>query len=101
MIALNRYKILVSSVFKSRVLLEQTSVFRGLCSVPKARCCTLNVPVQLVGNVASCHNQGRLFTCHIDTQRCFSELYNGNNISHTREEEPHEMDSGNFESKCV
>lgn len=93
MSVLNSYKKLVSSVFKSRVLLEQTGVFRGVCSVPKARRHNLNLPVQLIGNVASCHNRGRVFTCHIDTKRCFSELYSGNNNSQTCEEEPHEMDS--------
>lgn len=93
MSVLNRYNKLVSSVFRSRVLLEQTGVFRGVGSVPKTRCHNLNLTGQLIGNFASCHNRGCVFTCHRDTKRCFSELYNENKNSQTCEVEPHEMDS--------
>ncbi|XP_026226822.1 mitochondrial assembly of ribosomal large subunit protein 1 [Anabas testudineus] len=83
--ALNLYKKVVSSVFKHRVLLEQTGVFRGVSSVPTARCHKQNLPVQFIASLASCHNWSRVFTCHLNTKRCFSEL--NNNSQECRETE--------------
>lgn len=99
MTILNRYKRLVSSVFKSRVLLEQTGVFRGVRSGPKAQCPNLCLPRQLIANVASCHDWGQVFTCHLDTKRRYSEVYSGNNNSQKCEEESRDMDSDSLKSK--
>ncbi|XP_044063372.1 mitochondrial assembly of ribosomal large subunit protein 1 [Siniperca chuatsi] len=81
-------KKLVSSVFKSSVLLEQTGLFRSVCSVSKTR---------FTANVSSCHQWHHVFTRHLGTKRFYSEMCSENSNSKrstvVSQEESHEKDS--------
>ncbi|XP_022621401.1 mitochondrial assembly of ribosomal large subunit protein 1 [Seriola dumerili] len=94
---LNRCKKLVSPVFKRRVLLEQTGVFRSVCSISTARCHSLCSPRRLTPNSASCQRWHHVFTGHLDTKRCYSEVCSESSNSKrghgVSQEESHEMDS--------
>uniref|UniRef100_A0A8C4FC25 Mitochondrial assembly of ribosomal large subunit protein 1 n=1 Tax=Dicentrarchus labrax TaxID=13489 RepID=A0A8C4FC25_DICLA len=92
---LNPWKKLVSPAFKS-VLIEQTGVFRGVCSLPKAR-----------SNVSSCQRWRRvtLNTSHLDTKRFYSEISNESSDSKSStdvfQEESHELDSDSSQRSSV
>lgn len=70
---LNRCKKLVPPVFKSSVLLEQTGVFRRVCSAPKASCHSPCLPRFFTANVSSCQRWYHVYTSHLDTKRSYSE----------------------------
>ncbi|XP_039972684.1 mitochondrial assembly of ribosomal large subunit protein 1 [Xiphias gladius] len=75
MTILNRCTKLVASVCKSSVLLEQsTGVFRSVCSIPGARCHSLCLPRRFTKSSPSCQQWHRVFNCHLDTKRCYSEV---------------------------
>ncbi|XP_034410176.1 mitochondrial assembly of ribosomal large subunit protein 1 [Cyclopterus lumpus] len=76
---LNRSKKLVSSVFRRSVLMEQTIVFKGVCSFPKARCLNL----RLTAGVSSCQHRCRdtVSTRHLETQRWYSGVRGENSLS--------------------
>ncbi|XP_040900396.1 mitochondrial assembly of ribosomal large subunit protein 1 [Toxotes jaculatrix] len=96
---LNRCNKLVSSAFKRSVFAEQTGVFRRVCPIPKARCHSFCLTRQFTPNLASCQRRRfqQVFTCHLDTKRCYSEMYSGSTNSDKgtdmSSEDSHEMDS--------
>ncbi|KAM9309727.1 mitochondrial assembly of ribosomal large subunit protein 1 [Pholidichthys leucotaenia] len=59
---------LVSSVFRSSVLLEQRAVFGRVCSAPRSRGLSWCLPERFIGNVASCQK----FTWHFKPKRYYS-----------------------------
>ncbi|XP_035527474.1 mitochondrial assembly of ribosomal large subunit protein 1 [Morone saxatilis] len=94
---LNPWKKLVSPAFKSGLLLEQTGVFRGVCSLPKACCLSPCLPRRFTANVSSCQRWRHVYTSHLDTKRSYSEMSNESSNSKSStdvfQEESHEMDS--------
>lgn len=90
---LNRFKHLVSPVCKFRVFLEQTGVFRRVCSVPEAGCHSLCLPRYYRADLAS----WRVSTYYFDSKRWHSELHSESSNSKKRtgpiEEESHEKES--------
>lgn len=93
---INRSKKLVSSVFKSNVLLEQ-SVYRRVCSLPKARCHSQCLPRRLTAKLSSCQHWHHVSTCPLDTTRSYSEMRcegsDSKMSSGVFQEESHEKDS--------
>ncbi|XP_044216349.1 mitochondrial assembly of ribosomal large subunit protein 1 [Thunnus albacares] len=89
---LNRFKPLVSPVCK-RVLVEQTGVFRRVCSVPKAECHSLCLSRYYRADLASC----QVSTHYLDSKRWYSELHSESSNSKKRsgvnEEETPEKES--------
>ena len=77
---LNRFKPLVSQVCKSRVLLEQTGVFRRVCSVPKAECHSLCLSPYYTAELASC----QVSTYYFNSRRWYSELHSESSNSKKR-----------------
>ncbi|XP_070691979.1 mitochondrial assembly of ribosomal large subunit protein 1 [Pempheris klunzingeri] len=67
----NRSKTVVSSVFRSGVLLDQTGVCRSVCSVHKGRY-SLSLSRGFTANLSSC--QQHLFSGQSDTGRFYSEM---------------------------
>ncbi|KAM7383586.1 hypothetical protein PAMP_003225 [Pampus punctatissimus] len=72
MSVLNRLKPLVSPVCKGRVLLEQTGVFRRVCSRPRAQCHSLCLSRSYRAHLASCH----VSTYYFDSKRWYSQVHN-------------------------
>ncbi|XP_062278771.1 mitochondrial assembly of ribosomal large subunit protein 1 [Scomber scombrus] len=68
---LNRFKPLVSPVCRGGALLEQTSVFRRVCSGSKAACHSLSSLRCYKADLASCH----LSTYYFNSKRWYSELH--------------------------
>uniref|UniRef100_A0A3Q3QNG0 Mitochondrial assembly of ribosomal large subunit protein 1 n=1 Tax=Monopterus albus TaxID=43700 RepID=A0A3Q3QNG0_MONAL len=91
-----RSKKLVSSVIKSRVLVEQIGVFGGICSVAKAWRDSLCLRRHSTANLASCQHGSRVFSSHLDTKRCYSEVYseitNSEKYAGAFQEESHKID---------
>ncbi|GAA6227113.1 mitochondrial assembly of ribosomal large subunit protein 1 [Lates japonicus] len=89
---------LASPVFKSSVFLEQTGVFRSVCWSSKARCHRLCSPRPFTPKSASCQQRHNVFTRHLETKRCYSEVYsessNSEKDTDLSQEESHKMDSG-------
>ncbi|XP_070768661.1 mitochondrial assembly of ribosomal large subunit protein 1 [Enoplosus armatus] len=65
-------KKLISSVFKSSVLLAHTGVLRSVCSFPSARCHSQCLPRRFTTNVSSYPNH--VSTYHLDAKRFYSEM---------------------------
>ncbi|XP_042345644.1 mitochondrial assembly of ribosomal large subunit protein 1 [Plectropomus leopardus] len=95
---LTRSKKLVLTVFKSGVLLEQSSVFRGVSSVStSARSDGPFSPRRFTANVSSCPHRHHVSTLLLDTKRFYSEICQGSSDSEkstgVSEEKSREMDS--------
>lgn len=74
---------LIPSVRNSRVLLEQTGVFRGIGSVCKARCDSLCLPRRFTATLSSCQHRHHVSTCHSHTKRFYSEISSESSDSKT------------------
>ncbi|XP_047454926.1 mitochondrial assembly of ribosomal large subunit protein 1 [Mugil cephalus] len=94
--AFSRSGKLLSSVFRSRVLLEQNGVYRSVCATRRAQRYSLYLPQHFTANSASCQHCSQVvsFRCHFDTKRCFSQSDESKDFesSVVSEEESHEID---------
>ncbi|KAF1387830.1 hypothetical protein PFLUV_G00084000 [Perca fluviatilis] len=92
---LSRSKKLVSSVFKSSGLLEQTGVFRSISSIPKSRD-SLCLPRRFTSSLSSCPHWHHVSARHLDTKRFYSEMCSESSDSKSStglfQEVSHEMD---------
>nr|XP_046254669.1 mitochondrial assembly of ribosomal large subunit protein 1 [Scatophagus argus] len=91
-----RCKKLVSPVFKSSVSLEQASVFRGVCSVPKGRSQSLCLPERFTAKLCLCQHWHHVHHSHFYAKRSYSEAYgehsNSERTTGVFQEESHEKD---------
>ncbi|KAM9352838.1 mitochondrial assembly of ribosomal large subunit protein 1 [Symphorus nematophorus] len=96
-IIVSHCKKLVSPVFKSRVLLEQTGVFRSVCSVTKAHCHSPCLSRCLTANLSSCQRLHPVNTSQLDSKRFYSEVFSESSNSKSSagvfQEESHEMNN--------
>ncbi|XP_036929172.1 mitochondrial assembly of ribosomal large subunit protein 1 [Acanthopagrus latus] len=100
MMNIRRCTKLISPVFKSRVLLEQTCVFRSVCSAFKAPCNSHHSPClsrRFTANVSSSQRWNHVHSSQSDTKRFYSEMCSESSDSKRSagvfQEESHEMET--------
>ncbi|XP_030248789.1 mitochondrial assembly of ribosomal large subunit protein 1 [Sparus aurata] len=99
MMNVHRCTKLISSVFKSRVLLEPTGFFRSVCSALKEPCHGHHSPClsRFTANVSSCQRWRHVHSSHSGSKRFYSEVCGESSDSKRSagvfQEESHEMET--------
>lgn len=105
MMNVHRCTKLISSVFKSRVLLEPTGFFRSVCSALKEPCHGHHSPClsRFTANVSSCQIWRHVHSSHSGSKRFYSEVCGESSDSKRSagvfQEESHEMETDSSQSK--